>query len=264
MAGNLILGWLYDRSIEEIKAFLVSATRAKPDAKIVILGGFVDGGNNTYQGIRDLGVELVEVPHGPESEDLTHFISRRYCWYDWYLDQHPEYDRVMLTGIRDVIVQSDPFAYDSGNALCCFLESRLIKCCNWNRMWLQEGFNLEELERIHDNPISCAEIVIGSRDHVAEYVKLMVPHICGHNLKIRVIDQAVHNYLLWNGKLGNVKLFKPGEGPVFTMGYRYQECEDEISLNEEYQVLNDDGSVASVIHQYDRFTISNMLRSTYS
>ncbi len=275
MAGNnLVLGWLYDRSWEEVRAFVISAERAKMDAHVVILAWHNEA--STWERIRDHGIEVIAVPcdyvmfeteevhHRPVRNDLTHFISRRYCFYGWYLNQHREYDQVMLTGIRDVIIQSDPFEYNSGNALCCFLESRLIKKCNWNCMWLHDGFNQDELEKIHENSISCAEIVLGKSNRVTEYVKLMVPHICGPNLKIRVIDQAVHNYLLWNKMLGEVRLFKPGEGPVFTMGYRYQEREAEIIMNESNQVLNDDGTIASVIHQYDRFAINTLLRSVYS
>jgi hypothetical protein len=267
VSKNLILGWLYDRSFDEIKAFLVAFLKAKIDAKLVILGGYTDGGGYTWQTIKDLGIEFVSVPHGPEKDDLTHYISRRYCWYDWYLSQHPEYERVMITGIRDVIIQSDPFAYDSGGDLCCFLESRIIKECSWNRMWLQEGFCREVLESIWENPISCAEIVLGNYARMTTYIKLMLPHICGPNLKIRIIDQAVHNYLLWNKQLEPVRLFKPGEGPVCTMGYVMTDGngKEMFKLNDRHQVLNDDGSVVQVIHQYDRDADLNVLfRSIYA
>lgn len=266
MSNNLILGWLYDRSLPEIEAFLVSAVRSKSDAKIVILGGYTDGGEYTYKGIRDLGIELIEVPHGPESEDITHYISRRYCWFDWYLNQHPEYDRVMLTGIRDVIVQSDPFAYDSGNDLCCFLESRLLGECSWNRMWLEKGFGKIELDKLFYKPISCSEIVLGSYAVILDYVRLMSSYICKPNSVPLIIDQCVHNYLLWNDYLKNVRIFKPGEGPVYTMGYVITDNpgKEMFKLNSKNQVLNNDGSVVPAIHQYDRSGVYNpLLRAKY-
>lgn len=267
MSNNLILGWLYDRSLPEIEAFLVSTIRAKPNAKIVILGGYTDGGEYTYKGIRDLGIELIEVPHGPESEDKTHFISRRYCWIDWYLKQHPEYERVILTGIRDVIIQSDPFVYDSGNALCCFLESKLIGECSWNRMWLSDIYGIQEAEKLYYKPISCNEIIMGNYNRITEYVSLMASYICKPDSKPLVIDQGVHNYLLWNDMLGEVQLFKPGEGVVYTMGYVITDNHGKeiFKLNDKNQVLNNDGSVVPMIHQYDRSgTLNTILRDIYT
>ena len=264
---NLILGWLYDRSWEEIRAFVVSAKRAKMDADVVILAWHNEA--EAWEKARGYGAEVVAVPKDYVPSDvnlgeLTHFISRRYCFYDWYMRQHPEYERVLLTGIRDVIIQTDPFVYDPGDALCCFLESILLRESAWNRMWLHDGFNQQELERIHDNPVSCAEIVYGNHKRVLEYVELMLPHICSPGLKVRVIDQAVHNYLLWNGLLGEVRTFRPGKGIVFTMGYHYDGRGQSIWMNVADQVFNDDGTVAPVIHQYDRFEIETALRARYS
>jgi hypothetical protein len=266
MSKNLIVGWLYDRSFEAIQAFLVSAIRNKAvDTKVVILAWF-DSGGNTFDRIRATAshdIELIQVEHRAD-DDLRHFISRRFCFYKQYLDEHPEFDNVMLTGLRDVIVQSDPFAYDPGESLLCFLESIKIGECGWNRMWLEQAYGKDELDKIRENWVSCAEIVMGKRKRVVDYVDLMAEDICGIHMRLGVIDQAVHNLLLWNGRLGEVRTFHPGEGPVFTMGYRYSYGkEGEIKLNGEHQVLNDNGVPAAVIHQYDRFAIDIPLRAYY-
>ena len=63
------------------------------------------------------------------------------------------------------------------------------------------------------------------------------------------VDQAVHNYLLYTGELGDTKVFGNDDGPVLTLNYLVPES---IDVNEDNQVFNLAGDLVHVLHQYDR------------
>src|SRR5439155_11579603 len=60
-------------------------------------------------------------------------------------------------------------------------------------------------------------------------------------------DQAAHNLLLHDGKLEPTKRLRNFEGPILTVG-----SEPRYALDENDELVNRDGSVIAVVHQYDR------------
>jgi hypothetical protein len=60
-------------------------------------------------------------------------------------------------------------------------------------------------------------------------------------------DQAVHNYLLRSGSLSSFQEYANGQGPVLNLG-----TASVYELGEHGDVLNADGSLPTIVHQYDR------------
>jgi hypothetical protein len=60
-------------------------------------------------------------------------------------------------------------------------------------------------------------------------------------------DQATHNYLIYTNKVANYKLYHTCQGPVATLHYKRKGV-----FNEEGDVINDDGTLTPIVHQWDR------------
>ena len=64
-------------------------------------------------------------------------------------------------------------------------------------------------------------------------------------------DQSAVNYLIYHENILNncTKIISDEYGPVMTLGLTLLK---NIRLDKRYNILNNDGNIASIIHQYDR------------
>ncbi len=62
-------------------------------------------------------------------------------------------------------------------------------------------------------------------------------------------DTAIHNMLVWTGRLGEPALLEPLNSPIATLNGIDA---TSVSLSPTGRLLNADGSEPSVLHQYDR------------
>lgn len=175
----------------------------------------------------------------------------RFPLYYVYLHHNPQYSNVTIADVRDVLFQRDPFSFQREKDLACFLEDdrTAIKNCEFNRAWITEGFGKDALHKVGDNVISCSGVTIGTRTAMMGYLEQMVDHMLRLKFHGNGIDQGVHNYILYNNRVPEVQLFKNGRGPVLTMG-RTTDLPNRFDADG--FLLNDDGTVANVLHQYDR------------
>jgi len=176
----------------------------------------------------------------------------RFPLYYLYLARHQDkYAKVMLSDVRDVVFQRDPFDFEFEDGLCFFMEDerQRIKDCPYNSTWLRSGYGENALQELGEEIASCSGTTIGTTDAVMRYLELMVDHMLRLKSHPAGMDQGVHNYLLYKNQIRNVKLFSNRLGPVFTMG---KTVDLPTQFNAEGLVLNKDGTVAHVLHQYDR------------
>ncbi|SKA71598.1 hypothetical protein SAMN02745704_00171 [Paucidesulfovibrio gracilis DSM 16080] len=190
--------------------------------------------------------------HGPDRLDhlpcnaLRHFLS-----LELLQRQVAHLDQVLLTDVRDVIFQHDPFSFAWGPGLHAVLEHRaaLLGKCPHNSRWVRDHLGAAALETIAHCPVSCSGTTLGDTQDVLDYLErltsLLLPYeparfMAGY-------DQGVHNYLIHGTTLPNLTLHD-NSGPVLTLATR----PGEPLCNEAGEVLNDAGVPAHVVHQYDR------------
>lgn len=184
---------------------------------------------------------------------ILNIYSIRYPLYHSYLLENThKYDYVMMTDVRDVIFQKDPFDFDIGDNLCCFLEDsrHTVKGNPNNRKLIEMGFGSKALEEVGNNRICCSGVTIGSADSVLYYLNEMVKGFLKLKSHPHGIDQGLHIYLLYKGVFKNAALFENRLGPVQTIAFT---CDLPIRFDADGYLLNDDDSVPNVVHQYDRF-----------
>jgi hypothetical protein len=178
----------------------------------------------------------------------------RFFHYQRFLNSRP-YARVLLTDVRDVIFQADPFQHLPESGLGVSLEAAhyTIATQSWNALWVRTAYGAQVLDRIGMNPVSCSGVTYGDNVAIGHYVDLMVDEILalGFGAVCQAGDQGMHNFLLWTGRLGQVSHLNSLNSAVATL---HDTDIETLKFDEKGKLLNCDGSVVSIVHQYDRLS----------
>lgn len=181
--------------------------------------------------------------------------SRYYYEYQWLKDHINEVDRVLHTDSFDVIFQGDPFTPKISRSKLYFtLEPITIKKSSWTQSWVQQCYGIYRTKKIEDNPVSCSGVTLGGSRPYLDYLKVLLTsdrwsECYGHSL-----DQAHHNYLLYNGT------FKDAGLEIHTMGCDSDYLTMHFCCKKLKCVLDDNGvmhgpgnSNPILVHQYNRW-----------
>jgi hypothetical protein len=180
-------------------------------------------------------------------------MEARFLSYRRFLEVHP-HRRVLLTDVRDVVFQRDPFADLPSSGLAVSLESAdyTIATEHHNAHWIERAYGRKMLERIGDNRVSCVGVTYGDGSAIWRYLVLVTEEILRlspSQLGIGGADTAIHNVLIWTGQLGSVHQLETLASPVATFNGIDQQA---VRISDAGTVLNRDGSEPSILHQYDR------------
>jgi hypothetical protein len=184
-----------------------------------------------------------------------HIACSRYFYYLSFLRAHAaEFDRAMLTDVRDVIFQRDPFDWRSPAPLQFFLEHRAVTIGtqSGNALWVRNAYGEAELARIGHQRVSCSGITFGTTGGMLGYLAAMTDELVRATPRIAGFDgydQGVHNHLVWSGAFPAAELKENGRGPVLTM---HGVPASEFRQNERGELIDDDNAIVPVLHQYDR------------
>lgn len=110
---------------------------------------------------------------------------------------------------------------------------------------------------------------MGEQVAMTEYLKAMVAESDETGTKLMGADQGFHNYLYYSNKLAqavsinSITVFDQGRGAINNLGaMRTAPLEDwgngkilDFQSNTSMTVLNWDGSISPVVHQFDRHQV---------
>jgi hypothetical protein len=185
---------------------------------------------------------------------FNHPVSSRFAYYRWYLEPRlGRYRRVLLSDVRDVVFQADPFADPFPAPLLVALDPGCwtMTSCQSNRLWMIDFLGQAAFDRVAGERVSCAGTVFGTAPAVLHYAQRMTGElvkVADRTLGRFGPDQSVHNYLFWSGQLPGAAAVENGRGVVFTA-----RGEDMSRFRIADGVLyNFDGRPVPVVHQYDR------------
>ena len=265
-AGEVVL-FVADLERETIAGLTAAGVRLQPMRRLRLLGfgRFVEPYDTRLSRMHHVYPSLIRrlsrLSRQPAltSARLAAAISvrdvRRFCLYYRHLvAHHDSYANVMLTDVRDVVFQSDPLDFDLGDAVHCFLEDERqpIAAQPHNRKWVRAAFGDEVLSELANLPVVCAGVTIGPCERVLEYLRVMVEFLLELRTQRTGLDQAVHNYVIHQGLVPNVRLVPNGNPVVATLG---------TVPAEEVNAFQG----AAVLHQYDRHAaLTEALRRRYA
>lgn len=198
---------------------------------------------------------FIEKPHKDNFKSLPNPIHiynfRHFLYYNYILEHEQDIENVLLTDIRDVFFQNDPFDFAIGSNLYVAMESRDLSIAedSFNSKWILNGYGRQVLQEVGDNIISCAGTTIGPLAEMKRYLFKMLMDIQLLKDAYHCADQAVHNVLLNRGSLDPVVRLFNEDSPVLTVATLNSSFFD---LDEEGYVLNERKQRVNLIHQYDR------------
>jgi hypothetical protein len=242
---DLVLGYATGYGVREIAPF-VRSLRAVYRGDVVLV---VDADDELIDFLRVHDVEVVL--HAPAPGTWApHPVVARFSAYAAQLDQRPWVRNVILTDVRDVVFQADPFAAPV-DGLEFFEE-------NEGQPLARHAFNVKHLtavageglaSAILDRACVCVGVVLGPRADVARFCRalLMLCAIPRSNVGGAFgADQAACNLIAHLDLLGGA--VHRNYGRVATIGLTPPE---RLRL-EGGRILNPDASISPIVHQYDR------------
>lgn len=169
------------------------------------------------------------------------------------LDGTTPYAHVLLTDIRDVVFQGDPFARAAGADIHYYLEEagRTVGGCPINARWMREALGEEGLRLTAASPISCAGTLLATPQALLDYLLQMCRLILEAPPLARYsgIDQAIHTYLMTRRSAGRAQRAVPNGEAVMTVP---SGAPHGLRVMPDGRLRNPDGSFSEIVHQYDR------------
>jgi hypothetical protein len=243
---NLVLGSAFNYTVDHVKPFVMSL-RQHYDGLILFLIN-----ENTDKKTLDFYEEHEIYTYIPD-ENLTKATGnvKRFYHYLDCLDHFPDVENILLTDVRDVIFQLNPFANYPQYELEFFAEPEIFENCKQhNAPWYSNLYGADELEKISKEYVLCAGTTMGKTEKILDYIKTLINEIeilIKLNKAHGTCDQAAHNHIVYNKKFSNFRINHNGQGLVSTMHHSKL-----LKFNRQGYLLNDDNSVTPVVHQYDR------------
>lgn len=196
------------------------------------------------------GAEIIRIERPAELEAVS-YNAYRYFLYRDYLRRSGPFTRILITDVRDVVFQRQPFSYPWDDGLTIALEdaSTSIGTCPYMTNWITGHLGKAAWEALCSCRVSCSGTTVGSHAAMLGYLDMMIEHMIPFISKRKSMagyDQGVHNYLLWNSLINAEQV--DNSGPVLTLAMKPGMPEQSASG----LVLNDSGDVAHIVHQYDR------------
>lgn len=258
MPADLILGLAAGYHYGDMRPFLASLGESGFRGACVL---FVSPTTRDTDRVAAHGVTLLPVSPPVGLEALPLNALRYFLYRDLLLASTTRHGRILLTDVRDVVFQADPFGAAWAGGLNCVLEDpgTSIGNCPHNSRWVRRHLGEEALASVADRPVSCSGTVLADHETMLAYLDAMtrglVPFTPGE--RMAGYDQGVHNILVhtllghnWlahSGALENLTLHD-NDGPVLTLAA----TKGEPVVDAQGLVRNARGRIPAIVHQYDR------------
>jgi hypothetical protein len=258
---DLILGIVEEYHWHQIARFLLTLRRTRFSGHLCLFAG-PGISSATQHKLKKNGAEVIPYgrrfpfiadphPDAPKSlpEPTYIFNYRHFLYYDYLLKHGHRFRNVLLTDVKDVVFQKDPFDFPIGDQLYVAMESTSIPIgdCVFTSGWIVAGYGEDVLDELKDKELSCAGTVLGTVEAIRRYLRSMLDQIQQMRDAYDCADQAAHNLMLHRGELQPATRLYNFRGPVATVG-----TEANMAANDRGQLVNEDESVIAIVHQYDR------------
>lgn len=255
-SNNLVIGSAFGYSVDKIKPFVLSL-RKFYDGDILFIVNNLNEELTNFFNQYSIYSYIPQEPLNPHTGNVFRF--------KWYLECLTEnflnVEHILVTDVRDVVFQDNPFARPPTKSIEFFAEPELFDNCPHNRPWYKSLYDEEGVSKIKNEYVLCAGTTLGKRKEIIFYFQELLKEIDRLSKLGRAFgqcDQAVHNYLVYNGTFSDYQINHNGKGLVSTMHHSKL-----LTFDRNGRLLNDDGSPIPIVHQYDRcaFMSLNLLRN---
>lgn len=196
MSGDvdLIIGHWSNLPFADLEPFLASLRHSGFSGDVCIFVS--DVSRETVRQLQDHRVR-VERPGQSAQPRMTPLSSRFFTYLDFLARHGGNYRYVMLTDLRDVVFQSDPFAMALPADIVFAQERCRLGDCPVNRSWVTQGYGDAVAENMRDCLVSCAGTTFGTVGGMLRYLAVITSELTSRPVPIEGgIDQGVHNYVV--------------------------------------------------------------------
>jgi hypothetical protein len=161
-ARRLVLGAAIGFDVEQVRVFIESLRASGYSGDVLMLIRWP--GLRVGRYLKSRGVDVIRVFQTRSFSRSVH--ARRYAIYLDYLKLRAgHYDQVMMSDVRDVVFQANPFAGIDNPKCHFYLEgaARTIGTDPTNSRWVSGCFTAAEAGALAPRRISCSGITIGGR-----------------------------------------------------------------------------------------------------
>ena len=235
---TVILGMCAGYAVPQIEMFAKTCREFYSGRVVLFLSNCAD---DVEPYLRSLGIETVDA--GPLKKPA---LDRFYRWHDFLLND-TGIERCLMTDVRDVLFQADPFAGFEEDELRFFEEPISISANSPNRSWIQSIYGERQAQELETKSVICCGTIIASRKGALTYLQQFLAEVD----RVRPLpwgtDQAVTIKLIYSGAFPQATIVKNGCGEVQTLARQ-----ERFVFNARGNLLNADGTKPAIVHQYDR------------
>ena len=243
---NLIIGAAIGYEIDQIRNFVLSLRKVYEGKVILLYNKNISKNTNFFLFKNNINILISDI------NSRNAFIKRYQIYLD-ILKSFGDIKKFLITDVRYVYFQGDPFKNKLFNKLNFFLEDKKIESCSINSKWILRCFGKEKLDAIKNQFISCSGITMGFRAPMLKYLREMVILINKNpyftiNYYSKGWDQGIHNYLVYSKNFSLAKKHNNQSGFVATLAH--SNLKNFIFKNFFYSSNN---KKFDIVHQYDRY-----------
>lgn len=273
---NLVIGAIRGYTFSDLAPFVISLKRSNFRGDLVLLWNSVD--ESTRRELESHGVQLVHFSYRgggsinswsrfwpwlrpllrlPVGDSVRSRVYRKilnlaFVRYlhtlDYLRANQGRYQNILITDVRDVIFQDDPFRDPLPGDIVAFLEEPFVRYGKepMNDGWIIENYGATCFKLLNGQRISCCGTVMGSAPGMIEYLSAFASEIIRLRSVAHGADTSVHNVLIRKRMAGQITIVDNFEGAVGT-------CHaDSNRVASRPPVLDTAGKPVPVLHQYDR------------
>ena len=213
---------------------------------------------NLVSYLKRIGVFVYTI--SDEYKNISAINIRWKMYIDFLNEKKGEYNLIISIDIRDSIFQKDVFSYYENFKpfLGVAVEDGTLNE-TVNRKRIIDFVGEEKHKVIENERIICVGTIWGTSDKFYEFSRLFWKNLMAN---INSKEQGIANYLFYYEKINNDCLIMSDNfGPIMTIGLTHRK---NISLDSKDNIINFNGEVAAVVHQYDRkLDISNKIKNKF-
>lgn len=261
---NLILCAAIDLDIIQIRNFFVSFRKYNKDAEIYCI---VEENLNEDKKNFLIQNNVCFLYMNFAKFLMTKCNNTRYLkFYDFIFENSKKYNNVILSDVRDVVFQKDPFKNLHGDFIITPEEEdqKNIEMDQvFNSRWIKQVYGEEVYQELKHKGILCCGTVVGSIQNIEIYLR----HMCEEMFRVYchrkevfydMLDTAIHTYLFYkNSDIFQNPIIKKNGDYIATIGTTVLEHQEKINVDDNHILFEDDlllvnNLIPSIIHQYDR------------
>jgi hypothetical protein len=250
---NLIIGAAVNYNIKDISTFVKSFRKYNDTDKVILIFNDISNNQILLDFLSKYNIDYITY-NSNFSTSGVEVAHNRFKLYEEFLNKNKEFKSILLTDIRDVFFQGNPFENIQEEEFIYFFEEDKnsdIKSEFQHTDWIKKYFGEENYKVFERKQILCSGNTMASTNQMIIYLK-KINYYIEDSIKFPFLrDHAFHNWIghIEKDLFKNISHKENGD-VVATIGLTLERSKDLIIMKDDYLYVSN--MKPSLVHQYDR------------